>query len=1371
MVAVPSPPPHDAGPVTDGSTSHGASDTADTGPSGSRRATRAPSGQPLPPGHPERIGPYRIVSLLGMGGMGAVYEGEQENPRRMVALKVLRVALAHGDLRRRFALEGQVLGRLRHPAVAQVYAMGTDILGAGVEVPYLAMELISGARTFDRFVAAGGLSLEERLELFCQVVDGVEHAHQQGIVHRDLKPANVMVDIEGRPKVIDFGLARIVGDEDDLASMHTATGQIMGTYRYMSPEQFEGRPGAVGLATDVFALGVMLYELVSGKAPLDLDGLSVADMARTVREPPPRRLSDSTGTRVHDDLDTIVGKAMEKQPERRYETAAALAADVRRYLRQEPILARRASVLYQARLFARRHRLLVTSAAAVLLVSVVAAIVSVRFALDARRRADETERSAYRARIQGAAGAVREGRLASAAELLADTPPALRGWEYRHLHSRLARSLPPPWTPDVRLVFFSPGNGAGLATATRMHPDGTSDWAVLELVSGDVRLAVPRDPAGMSGLEPGGPTFFVVDPAGQGLRRLRTWDVATGRLLLDHELPFDEGRPLRDVRIRPGGDRILLRSSEGMVVLDAGTGRRLASTDATPVLVDFLPDGSALLCVTRPGGAHAAWSLELLDAETLAPRPGGLPLPDVVAPMGLSCRGDTVALVDDAGRLHLLRITGDGLSRLASSGLSGTPGGGVAWSADARRVATSTYEGDLSVFDTASGALVDSFHSTYGQIDQAFIQGYAFLPDTGDLLSLDTAGELTAWPVGVGTPEVLQGHRSFVYPVALSDDGGLLLSGGWDGWVGQPGNLKLWDAATSTRVAEHGRAEGGVRVVAASLLGDGREAVVSVESDAGRRFELLDLLGGRSTEPDGGAGEVVLAVSPDGRLVVSQGPQTARVWERDTGATVRAFPDDPDAAAFSPDGTLLALCDGRVGVRLLATDGFAERLRWTAHEGRITQLAFAPDGRWLLSASVDGTVGVWETATAALVARLDAFRSEVLCVAMSPDGTRIATGGRDTYVRLWDTTWFENVASLGGHERYVHSLAWSPDGERLVSGSGDGTVRLWDTRTLPEQIAARRAREAALPAIEAQVARTMNLADDPRAAVAALLDGGTLSPRERQLALQAAIGFALPEADAARLGAARGTASADDGGPPRGPAWYRAPRVATPPVIDGVLDDAAWADAPWTTPFVDIEGPVRPRPPWETRAKITWDDESLYVAARLEEPHLWATLTEHDAVVYRDDDFELFVDPDGDRRHYGEVEVNALGTVFDLTLTRGYREGGRPDIDWSPPGLRAAVALDGTLNDPTDEDRGWTVEIALPHAALSEPGHAARLPRPGDTWRLNFSRVQWTLDVLDGRYGKRPDTPEHNWVWTPQYAIDMHRPEHWGFVEFTGGDG
>jgi len=233
------------------------------------------------------------------------------------------------------------------------------------------------------------------------------------------------------------------------------------------------------------------------------------------------------------------------------------------------------------------------------------------------------------------------------------------------------------------------------------------------------------------------------------------------------------------------------------------------------------------------------------------------------------------------------------------------------------------------------------------------------------------------------------------------------------------------------------------------------------------------------------------------------------------------------------------------------------------------------------------------------------------------------------------------------------------------------------------------------------------------------------------------------------------------------PKSYLCHRAAVPILVDGRLDDSAWRRAPWTDLFLDIEGAIKPRPRYKTRAKMAWDDHFFYVAAHMEEPHVWATLTEHDSVIFRDNDFEVFIDPDGDTLNYFEFEINALNTGWDLFLPKPYRHGGKADNGWSIPGLKTAIRVDGTLNDARDTDRGWSVEIAFPWSAFTCRDASHSRPNPGDSWRVNFSRVEWRARVVDGRYEKLPGLKEDNWVWTPQHAINMHIPEHWGYVKFA----
>jgi cellulose/xylan binding protein with CBM9 domain len=234
---------------------------------------------------------------------------------------------------------------------------------------------------------------------------------------------------------------------------------------------------------------------------------------------------------------------------------------------------------------------------------------------------------------------------------------------------------------------------------------------------------------------------------------------------------------------------------------------------------------------------------------------------------------------------------------------------------------------------------------------------------------------------------------------------------------------------------------------------------------------------------------------------------------------------------------------------------------------------------------------------------------------------------------------------------------------------------------------------------------------------------------------------------------------------PRGYVCYR---TTTPIVIDGKLDDAAWRACPWTEDFVDIEGEAKPRPRFRTRAKMCWDEQFFYVAAELEEPHVWATLKEHDSIIFQDPDFEVFINPKGDSHDYCEFEMNALNTTWDLLLTKPYKDGGLALNAWEIPGLKSAVHVDGTLNEPRDQDAAWSLEIAFPWKVLGELTDSRLVPpKDGDNWRVNFSRVEWRIEIKDGKYVKVPKTKEDNWSWSPQGVIDMHRPERWGYVQFS----
>lgn len=354
----------------------------------------------LAPGTP--LGTYIILRTLGIGGMGVVYLATQEHPRRTVALKLIRTGVASSQALRRFEREAEVLGRLQHPGIAHIHEAGTVQTPHGQQ-PYFAMEYVEGRPLLD---AARDLPVPRRLEILALICDAIQHAHAKGIVHRDLKPGNILVSAEGSPKVLDFGVARVTGG-DHAATMRTDMGQLIGTLAYMSPEQVAGDPQAIDPRSDVYALGVILYELLSGRLPHETSKRSVPEVVRAIREDDPPSLS-SLDHRYRGDVEIIVARALEKDPARRYPTADDFAKDIRRYLADEPIVARSPSAMYQFGKFARRNRGLVAGLAAAAVLLVLGTAVSTALAIKASRerdRARDAERLAAERQGQAVAEA------------------------------------------------------------------------------------------------------------------------------------------------------------------------------------------------------------------------------------------------------------------------------------------------------------------------------------------------------------------------------------------------------------------------------------------------------------------------------------------------------------------------------------------------------------------------------------------------------------------------------------------------------------------------------------------------------------------------------------------------------------------------------------------------------------------------------------------------------------------------------------------------------------------------------------------------------------------------------------------------------
>lgn len=665
---------------------------------------------------PKNLGPFRIIRLIARGGMGTVYEAEQEDPKRRVALKTLRPDLLSPSLARRFQLESRILGILKHPGIAQVYEAGT-VDDGGQELPYFSMELIEGQSLLE-WASERELDTDGRLTLFARVCDAVEHAHLQGVIHRDLKPDNILVTNDGHPKVLDFGVARVTDADVEAVTMMTQAGQIMGTLAYMSPEQVAGDPDKLDLRSDVYALGAVLFELLSGRKPHDLARRTLPEATRIIRDEDATRLG-SVDTRFRGDLETIVGTALEKDVGHRYVSAAALAEDIRRHQAQLPIGARPPSSFYQLRKFAQRHTGLVVGVSIAFVALISGLVLSLNFAIDEAQQRSKAESAGYRALIAASMAALDDEQHLVARPMLGEAPEALRGWEWHHA---AARAEPLLW--ELPLDLSPPQRWSHTFPAFAFSPDG---MRLAALVADDrVDVFEAETGARQQSLQLSGPmalNCLVATAAGfvtmTRYGHVAHWDGQTGELLRSQAIPALDVSGKTDHTFMTWDETnrrlaVLGLVVEGRVPFNlgklylgpVGSLQRVDTGTTNHYPLAWTNDGEALVTRTRrdsagvgvmvsdvvmdDAGAPTLRQRNRLNAGSLYDGHGDRLL---LIPAGAN--PDTVAVVDFEGR-ELLRLDPHPLISVIHG----------AFSRDGRRIVTSSGSGErrsVTVFDAASG--------------------------------------------------------------------------------------------------------------------------------------------------------------------------------------------------------------------------------------------------------------------------------------------------------------------------------------------------------------------------------------------------------------------------------------------------------------------------------------------------------------------------------------------------------------------------------------------------------------------------------------------------------------------------------------------